>query len=189
MRQWRGADCASLQCIFGAQTSQSQAGIRAGDQVAMPQKIKLLTFDEAISKLRSLKFDVREASGVANSFMVSKYGTAAVIAPAKGGKGTALVTRPGVVLGGEIAILLDRGFQKFFKTSKLEIPATADRLKAGHLFAEELDEVIGEATLYNQALGSVSDEYMYDRVKGRDHDAPAKGLAPWELATGAGDAH
>jgi hypothetical protein len=155
----------------------------------MPQKIKLLTFDEAISKLRSLNFDVREAPGVANSFMISKYGAAAILAPAKDGKGTALVTRPGIVLGGEIATLLDRGFQKFFKTSKLEIPATADRLKAEHLFAEQLDEVIGVATLYNQALGSVSDEYMYDRVKGRDHDGPAKGLAPWELATGASDSH
>jgi hypothetical protein len=100
-----------------------------------------------------------------------------------------MVTKPGVLFGGEVAILLDRGFQKFFKTSKLEIPATADRLRVEHLFAEELREVIGEATLYNEALGSVSDEYMYDRVKGRDHDAPAKGLAPWELATGAGDGH
>lgn len=155
----------------------------------MIKKIKPLTFDEAISKLRSLKFDVREAPGVANSFMISKYEAAAVLAPAKGGKGIVQVTKPGVLFGGEIAHLLDRGFQKFFKTSKLEIPATADRLKAEHLFAEELHEVIGEATLYNEALGSVSDEYMYDRVKGRDHDAPTKGLAPWELAAGGSDGH
>jgi hypothetical protein len=155
----------------------------------MPQKTKPLTFDEAISKLRNLKFDVREAPGVAKSFMVSKYGAAAVIAPARNGKGIVMVTKPGVLFGGEVAHLLDRGFQKFFKTSKVEIPATADGLKAEHHFAEELREVIGEATLYNEALGSVSDEYMYDRVKGRDHDAPPKGLAPWELATGANDGH
>ncbi|HZD50030.1 MAG TPA: hypothetical protein VE178_14910 [Silvibacterium sp.] len=155
----------------------------------MPAKFKSLTFDEVINKLRSLKFDVAESPGVAGGFRVSKYGCAAIIARAKDGKGVALVTRPGVVLGGEVAILLDRGFQKFLKTSKIEVAATADRLKAEHLFSEELREVVGTPVLYNEALGTVSDEYMYDRVKGRDVDAPAKGLAPWELATGASGAH
>ena len=155
----------------------------------MPRKIKTPTFDEVLYQLRSLQFDVQGAPGVAGAYRISKHGCAAVIAPVKNGKGTALVTKPGVVLGGEIAHVLDRGFQKFFKTSKIEVAATADRLKAEHLFSEELREVAGEAVLYNEALGSVSDEYMYDRVKGRDVDAPAKGLAPWELATGAPDAH
>jgi hypothetical protein len=155
----------------------------------MLKKIKPLTFDEALDKLRSLKFDVREAPGVANGFLVSKYGCGAILNRAKEGKGAALAVKPGVLLGGEIAILLDRGFQKFFKTSKIEVAATADRLKAEHLFGDELREVIGAAILYNEALGSVSDEYMYDRVKGRDHDAPPKGLAPWELATGASGSH
>jgi hypothetical protein len=150
----------------------------------MPRKIKPLTFDEVLDKLRSLKFDVREAPGVANGFLVSKYGCGAILTRAKDGKGAAFVARPGVLLGGEIAHLLDRGFQKFFKTSRIEVAATADRLKAEHLFREELAEVVGELTLYNEALGSVSDEYMYDRVKGRDTDAPPKGLAPWELASG-----
>ena len=97
--------------------------------------------------------------------------------------------KPGVVLGGEIAYLLDRGFQKFLKTSKLEITATADRLRAVHRFSEELHEVIGEPVLYNEALGTTSDEYMYDRVKGRDTDEPPRGMTPWELAAGSSDAH
>jgi hypothetical protein len=155
----------------------------------MPKKTKPLTFDEALNKLRSLQFDVQDAPGVAKAVRITKHGCAAVIAPAKDGKGVALVTKPGVILGGEIAILLDRGFQKFFKTSRIEVTATADHLKAEHRFSEELREVIGEAVLYNEALGSVSDEYMYDRVKGRDKDGPAKGLAPWELATGASGGH
>ncbi len=37
-----------------------------------------------------------------------------------------MLHRPGWVLGGEISRLVDRGYQKFLKTSKLEIPATAD---------------------------------------------------------------
>lgn len=159
----------------------------------MPKKVKPLTYDEVLTRLRSLKFDVRDMPGVANQVLVSKYGAAAVLTRAKGGSkdgsGVALVTKPGVVIGGEIAYLLDRGFQKFFKTSHIEIPATADRLKAEHQFGEELREVIGEPNLYNESLGSVTDEYMYDRVKGRDFDAPAKGRAPWESAAGTGGGH
>lgn len=148
-----------------------------------------LTFDEALNKLRSLQFDVREESGVAGGFRVSKHGCAAVIAKAKDGKGTLMLHKPGVVLGGEIAYLLDRGFQKFLKTSKLEIAATADRLKAEHQFSDELREVVGEPVLFNEALGTVSDEYMYDRLQGRDTDAPPRGLAPWQLAAGSPDGH
>src|ERR1700753_3500488 len=133
----------------------------------MPRKIKPRTFDEAVSQLRSLQFDVHDVPGVANRVRVSKYDCAAII-----GRGTnvgvTLVQKPGVLLGGEIAILLDRGYQKFFKTGRLEITATADRLKAVHRFSQELDEAIGGLDLYNEALGTVSDEYMYDRVKGRD---------------------
>ena len=146
-------------------------------------------FDGVLTRLRNLQFDVREEPGVAGGFRVSKYGCAAVIAKAKDGKGTTMAHKPGVVLGGEIAYLLDRGFQKFLKTSKLEIAATADRLKAEHRFSDELREVIGEPVLFNEALGTVSDEYMYDRVKGRDQDAPPMGQAPWQPAAGAGDTH
>jgi hypothetical protein len=155
----------------------------------MPRKVIQPTFDEILNKLRSLQFDVREEPGVAGGFRLSKYGCAAVIARGKNNKDVVMVHKPGVVLGGEIAHLLDRGFQKFLKTSKLETPATADRLRAEHIFSEELREIIGSPVLYNEALGTVSDEYMYDRVKGRDHDAPARGLTPWELAAGTADGH
>src|ERR1700758_4061156 len=110
----------------------------------MLRKITPPTFDEVLNKLRSLQFDVREEPGVAGGFRVSKYGCAAVIARAQDGKRTALAHKPGVVLGGEIAHLLDRGHQKFLKTSKLEIAATADRLKDEHRLSEELRAVIGE---------------------------------------------
>jgi hypothetical protein len=154
----------------------------------MPKKIKPRKYEEVADQLRSLQFDVRDVPGVAGRVLVSRHGCAAIIGRDPKG-GVAIFHKPGILMGDEIAILLDRGFQKFFKTSKLEMPATADRLKAEHRFAEELDEVIGEVSLYNEALGSVSDEYMYDRVKGRDKDAPAKGRAPWESAAGASSGH
>jgi hypothetical protein len=160
----------------------------------MPKKMKPRSLDEVVSQLRTHQFDVREVPGVANrvpahQVMVSKHGCAAILGRAQDGKGVVLMHKPGLLLGGEIAILLDRGFQKFFKTSKLEMAATADRLKAEHRFAEELDEITGEISLYNESLGSVSDEYMYDRLKGRDTDAPAKGLAPWDQTAAASSGH
>lgn len=159
----------------------------------MPRKIKPRTFEEAVSQLRSLQFDVRDVPGVAkpglaNRARVSKYDCAAIIGRDASG-GVTLVEKPGVLLGGEIAILLDRGYQKFFKTRRLEIAATADRLKAEHRFSQELDEATGGLDFYNEALGTVSDEYMYDRVKGRDKDSPARGLAPWNTAAGASNSH
>ena len=63
----------------------------------------------------------------AGAYRVSKYGCAAEIAPsAEKGSPARLLAKAGWVLGGEIARLVDRGYQKFLKTSKLEIPATAD---------------------------------------------------------------
>ena len=72
------------------------------------------------------------------------------------------------MLGGQIARLVDRGYQKFLKTAKLEIPATADHLRAIHEFTEELKEAAGATSLYNESLGTTSDRYIYDRVKGRE---------------------
>jgi hypothetical protein len=79
-----------------------------------------------------------------------------------------VMKRPGWLLGGEIARLVDRGYQKFLKTPKLEIPATADHLRSIHEFHEELKEAAGASSLYNESLGTTSDLYVYDRVNGRE---------------------
>jgi hypothetical protein len=50
----------------------------------------------------------------------------------------------------------------------LEIPATADHLRAIHEFSEELKEAAGSMSLYNESLGTTSDVYEYDRVEGRE---------------------
>jgi hypothetical protein len=50
----------------------------------------------------------------------------------------------------------------------MEIPATADHLRAIHEFTEELSQAIGATSLYNQALGTTSNVYNYDRVQGRE---------------------
>jgi hypothetical protein len=125
------------------------------------------TFDSALTYFRTHRFDVAEPSPVANQVQTSKYGCAAVLARMPSG-GVACVTGPGCLVGGEISTLVDRGYQKFLRTSRLEISATADHLHALHAFKEELSEAIGTPDYYNLALGTVSDLYLYDRLKGRE---------------------
>ena len=130
------------------------------------------SFNEVLTKLGNEKFDVAAASEGANraagAYRVSKYGAAAEVAPGEKGSPVRLLAKPGWLLGGEIARLVDRGYQKFIKTSRLEIPATADMLRSIHKFEEEFNEAAGVLTLYNEALGTTSDKYLYDRVAGRE---------------------
>jgi hypothetical protein len=136
----------------------------------MAKKTVQRSFNDVLSTLGGQRFDVAPAQEGAKrtpgAFQVRKYDCAAEIAEAAGG-GVLLLAKPGYLLGGEIARLLDRGYQKFLKTSKLEIPATADHLRAIHDFTNELNEATGATILYNESLGTTSDTYMYDRVKGR----------------------
>ncbi|MGA8938882.1 MAG: hypothetical protein WB439_06930 [Acidobacteriaceae bacterium] len=131
----------------------------------------VLTFDDVLATLGGERFDVSPATEGANraagAYRVSKNGCAAEIAPSNQKDAPVrLLTKSGWVLGGEISRLVDRGYQKFFKTSKLEIPAMADHLRALHLFSEQLKEAAGAMVLYNEALGTTSDRYDYDRLKG-----------------------
>jgi hypothetical protein len=137
----------------------------------MAKKPQRRTFNDTLAFLGSQRFDVAPAQEgakrVPNAIQVRKYGCAAEIAPAPDGT-PEILTRPGWVLNGEISRILDRGYQKFLKTSKLEIPATAEHLRAIHEFSEELKEAVGGMSLYNESLGTTSDVYYYDRVKGRE---------------------
>jgi hypothetical protein len=144
----------------------------------MRTKITVRSFEQVLQILRDNQFDVREVPGVAGQVVVSKYGAAAVLAPnPKYSAKTAAddeqhpviwITPPGWVLRGKISRLVDHGNQKLFETPTARIAATADALKSIHRFSEELREVIGEPSLYNESLGTVSNSYMYDRVKGRE---------------------
>ncbi|MDQ6663042.1 MAG: hypothetical protein M3Z23_01455, partial [Acidobacteriota bacterium] len=89
------------------------------------------------------------------------------------------IERAGIVMGGAIATLVDGGFQKFFQTpGGKRKPALADELKAVHAYQEDLREALGLVSLYNEALGTVSNVYLYDRVEDRDLHEPKQ---PWEV--------
>jgi hypothetical protein len=147
----------------------------------MAKKIAPRTFEEALNWLRSHNFEVLEAPGTANRVFLKKYKCSAAIEKTQDG-GVRIFAYPGNLIGGEISKLVDRGYQKFLKTSKLEMAATAEHLKTLHSFSEELKEAIGTTSLYNEALGSVSESHTYDRVKDRDLPDSSRPKRPWQRA-------
>ena len=62
------------------------------------------------------------------------------------------------------------------------MPATAVQLQAIHQFTEELTQVTGGISLYNEALGTVSESYHYDRIQDRDKPKAKRPKRPWEKA-------
>ena len=148
----------------------------------MAKKLIERTYEEALAALRANGFEILEVPATPNRVFVKKHGCSAAIEKNADTDGVKLFAKPGYLVGGEIARLVDKGFQKFLKTSKLEVPATAEHLKAIHAFSEELREAMGATSLYNEALGTVSDRYVYDRVKDRDEAAPDRPKRPWEDA-------
>lgn len=152
----------------------------------MPRKSVRPSFDQVIEGVRSHGFAVSSFPSVPGGLLVSKFGAAAVLAPAGNAVNgpVSFAERPGILVKGEIARLLDRGYQKFIKTSQYELPATANQLHAIHRFSEELTQLIGGTSLYNLSLGTTSDLYEYDRLQGRDEDEPPPGKRPWELTEG-----
>ena len=120
--------------------------------------------------------------------MVVKDGVAAVLVPVKtdarwDSGGLRLAVTPGILIKGEISRLVDRGYQKFIQSSQFELPATAEQLQRVHRFEEELNAVTGSMGLYNEALGTTSDLYEYDRLRGREAPQP-RPAEPWRLTGG-----
>ena len=149
---------------------------------SMATKEKERTYEEVLAQLRGSGFDILEAPGTSTArVFVKKLNCAAAIERDAAGA-TALFAKPGYLLGGEIARLVDKGYQKFLETSKAEIPATADHLLALHTFSEELREAMGAISLYNESLGTVSDRYVYDRVTDRDKPEAARPQRAWQEA-------
>jgi hypothetical protein len=56
-------------------------------------------------------------------------------------------------------------------------------LQAIHQFSEELTLLTGSISLYNESLGTTSDQYEYDRLQGREAK-PAAARRPWDAAGG-----
>jgi len=124
---------------------------------------------KAIEGLAALGFAVGSTRGVVR---VEKYGCGAEFR--KGTDGLYQMTiPPTIMLNGQFTRLWDAGYQKFLITDDgHKIPALASHLHNLRKFNEELRTALGVPTFYNEALGSVSQVSIYDRVKGRKGDVP-----------------
>src|SRR5437899_2355145 len=110
---------------------------------------KQITLEERLENLKAAGFAIQDQGG--GRVRVSRNGCAAVLEKLPAGTlretGTA-----GILLGDEIAGLIDCGFQKFFQTpAGKRKPALASELKALHDFQEDLRETLGLVSLYNEA--------------------------------------
>jgi hypothetical protein len=193
-----GIRAASLSALGSLPPSQVQAPTRhirpllrsledrADWKTGMKKKSSHPDFDQTLDLLRSHSFEVVPFPAIPGGMLVSKHGAGAVLVAAGDAPAdapAAFAVSPGLLVRGEVGRLLDRGYQKFIKTSQYEIPASATQLQAIHAFSEELKQVSGAISLYNESLGTTSDLYEYDRLNGREHaDPPA--ARPWELADG-----
>jgi hypothetical protein len=145
----------------------------------MATNVEQRTYEDAVSWLRDHGFDLIEAPGTQARVFLKKYNVSAAIQKADDG-GAKIFAYPGYLIGGEISKLVNRGYQQFLKTSKTEVPATADHLKALHQFAEEMKEALALPSLYNESLGTVSESYQYDRIKDRDKPDVERPKRPWQ---------
>jgi hypothetical protein len=136
---------------------------------------KILTFDERLDQVRRAGFTVQAEPG-SRRVRISRAGCAIALDLQDGAP--RVVEPAGIEMKGEIGALTDGGFQKFFLTpGGKRKPALASDLHVLHDFQEDLREALGEVSLYNESLGTVSTFYLYDRVKDRDRGVPKRA---WE---------
>ena len=136
---------------------------------------KEITFEDRMDRLRKAGFTVNPAGPPRVMVTRDCYGVVLEDVPRELPK---VVERAGILMPGGIGKLVDGGFQKFFLSPDgRKKPALAQELKDLHAFQEDLREALGLESLYNESLGTVSTQYLYDRVENRDRGVPKR---PWE---------
>jgi len=124
---------------------------------------------KAMDSLAARGFGVGSTRGVVR---VEKYGCGAEFRQVPDGQ-FQMTILPAIMLHGQFTRLWDAGYQKFLLTDEsIKVPALAVHLANLRMFNEELRTALGVPTFYNEALGSVSQLSVYDRVKGRPGAVP-----------------
>jgi hypothetical protein len=138
------------------------------------ERPKILSFSERINLLKQAGFETETLPD--GRVRIEKHGVAAVVGDE--GKNQPAIERAGVLIGGQIAILVAGGYQEFLELPDgRRFPATAEQLKQLHEFEEDVKAALGLTDLYNTALGTTSTKHEYDRVYKRDIGQQPK---PWE---------
>jgi hypothetical protein len=142
---------------------------------------KKLGFQDYLAQAKAAGFTVN-AMGSSQA-RISRKNVAAIVQDAPGGPPN-IVESAGIVVGEEIARLVDGGYQKFIVTpSGKKRAALAEDLYAIHGFEEDLRAALSLPGTYNESLGTVSNRYIYDRVEERDL---GEATEPWKIATSLG---
>jgi hypothetical protein len=135
---------------------------------------KVQTFAERVDLLKQAGFVTQSQLG--GRVKVSKHGISAIVGDEGDNHWT--IEKAGPVIGGEMATLLNMGYQMFLETPEgKRYPATAEQLKSLHAFEVDVKATLGLTDLYNTSLGTTSRKHMYDRVTKRDSGHQPK---PWE---------
>jgi hypothetical protein len=142
------------------------------------ERVKVPTFAERVDLLRGANFSTQSMPD--GRVRITKHGVAAIIGDE--GKNQPSIEKAGILVGDEIGILLNGGYQMFLELPNgKRLPATARELRALHEFEEDVKEALGLESLYNTSLGTTSRKHMYDRVQGRDQRKPR----PWDAHANA----
>ena len=102
----------------------------------MSKKAQQANFEQALEILRASGFETAPYASVPGGVLASREGVGAVLVA--GEEVARIAVGAGRMIGGELSRLVDRGYQKFLKTSRFELPARASDLHAIHAFDEEL---------------------------------------------------
>ncbi len=134
---------------------------------------KIPTFAERIDLLKKAGFGTENLPD--GRVRVTKHGVGAVVGDE--GKNQPDIEKAGLLVGPEIATLLNRGYQMFLETpSGKRLPAHAEQLTALHEFEDDVKAALDLINLYNTSLGTTTPKHMYDRVFERDSGHQPK---PW----------
>lgn len=137
------------------------------------EPVRTPSFSEQTDKLRASGYSIDTLGGLT---LVSK-GTLGLTLR-QNQQGQPEIVEMGILIGKELGLLTDLGYQKIFRTeSGKAVAAQAEYLKALHAFVEDVREQLGLPSLYNESLGSTNERHLYDRVENRDHGVPKR---PWE---------
>ena len=138
------------------------------------EKESVQSFSGRIDQLRSAGFGLES---VDRGQVRATKGNLAVVLR-EGPEGQPEIVDTGLLIGGEVAVLTDLGYQKIFLSpSGKKTPALAEHLHALHDFAEDVREALGLTSLYNEGLGTTNEKHLYDRVQNRDAGVPRR---PWQ---------
>ena len=135
---------------------------------------KVPTFNQRVELLKKAGFDLQKLQD--GRIRITKHGIGAVIGDE--GKNQPAIEKAGVLVGSDVATLLNAGYQMFLEVpSGKRYPATAEQLRALHQFEDDVKEALDLVNLYNTSLGTTTPKHQYDRVYKRDSGQQPK---PWD---------